>query len=138
MSVLVAENNPGNVNSFTTVMADTEMPFLDWDNWNEYEVDLSAYAGKEIYIALRHTTNGASNVAFFDDFTFNHFAQAGSGIQNLENNLDPKADVAVYNTNGALVATGKAGQALNALGKGVYVVKVTTDGTTRTFKVVRR
>ena len=138
VSVLVAENNPGNVNSFTTVMADTEMPFLDWDNWNEYEVDLSAYAGKEIYIALRHTTNGASNVAFFDDFTFNHFAQAGSGIQNLENNLDPKADVAVYNTNGALVATGKAGQALNALGKGVYVVKVTTDGTIRTFKVVRR
>jgi len=138
VSVLVAESNPGNVNSFTAVMPDTEMPFLDWDNWNEYEVDLSAYAGKEIYIALRHTTNGESNVAFFDDFTFNHFDLDGSGIRSLDDNIETEAAVDVYNLNGALVASGKGRQMLQSMAKGVYVVKTSTSEGVRTFKVVRK
>ena len=136
VSVLVAEKDPQKTSSFTTVMAETEIPFLDWDNWQEYDIDLSAYAGKNIYVAVRHTTNGTSNVAFFDDFTFRHFSSE-TGIQTVSRGIDPMDEVTVYSTNGSLVKTGRGSQTLNSLGKGVYVVKVKSGETTTTTRVVR-
>lgn len=136
VSVLVAESNPNSTSSFTTVMKETEVPFLDWDNWQQYEVDLSAWAGKDIYVAVRHTTNGESNVAFFDDFSFNHFATT-DGIKATMAEIDGATDVAVYTTDGRMVSTGKGSKALESLAKGVYVVKATIGGRTKSMVVVR-
>lgn len=137
VSVLVAESNPSKTSSFTTVMPDTEVPFLDWDNWKEYEVDLSAWAGKEIYIAVRHTTNGESNVAFFDDFTFSHFS-AAEGIQGVGSDFTSDSDVTVYSVDGAIVGRGKGTEALRTLAKGVYVVKVKSGDTVKTLRITRK
>lgn len=137
VSVLVAENNPSKTSSFTTVMPDTEVPLLDWHDWQEYEVDLSAYAGKAIYVAVRHTTDGASNVAFFDDFTFSHFTPA-TNIQGITADLSEDADVSVYSLDGAIIASGKGATALRALAKGVYVVRVSDGLSTQTMKVTKK
>ncbi|MBR6180361.1 MAG: T9SS type A sorting domain-containing protein [Prevotella sp.] len=136
VSVLVAESNPQRTSSFTTVMGETEVPFLDWDNWQNYEVDLSAYAGRDIYIAVRHTTNGASNVAFFDDFTFNHFTNE-SGIQAVSS-IDEQAEVSIYTINGALVKKGVGTKTLQSLAKGVYVVRIKNGETVTTQRVVKK
>ena len=137
VSVLVAEQNPSKTSSFTTVMPDTEVPFLDWDSWQDYEVDLSAYAGKAIYVAVRHTTNGASNVAFFDDFTFEHFAPTTS-IQGVTGDITDNADVTVYSIDGAMVATGKGTTPLRSLAKGIYVVRIQSGNNTKTIRVTKK
>ena len=136
VSVLVAEDNPQKTSSFTTVMKDTEVPFLDGASWKDYEVDLSAYAGKDIYIAVRHTTNGASNVAFFDDFTFSHFGDETSlrGITSINDD----AEVNVYTINGALVKSGRGAKTLQSLAKGVYVVRAKSGDTVTTQRLVRK
>ena len=137
VSVLVAEQNPSKTSSFTTVMPDTEVPFLDWDSWQDYEVDLSAYAGKAIYVAVRHTTNGASNVAFFDDFTFEHFAPTTS-IQGVTGDITDNADVTVYSIDRAMVATGKGTPPLRSLAKGIYVVRIQSGNNTKTIRVTKK
>ena len=136
VSVLVAESNPQSTSSFSVVMKETEVPFLDWDNWQDYEVDLSAYAGKDIYVAVRHTTNGESNVAFFDDFTFNHFTNE-SGIQAVSS-IDEQAEVSIYTINGALVKKGIGTKTLQSLAKGVYVVRIKNGETVITQRVVKK
>ncbi len=137
VSVLVTESNPGSTTSYTTVMGETEVPFLDWDNWQQYEVDLSAWAGKDIYVAVRHTTNGESNVAFFDDFSFNHFSGT-VGIDAAAQDIDSTSDVSVYTVNGSMVKRGKGVKTLDNLGKGVYVVKVHAGDNTKTLRIVRK
>ena len=137
VSVLVAEQAPTKTSSFTTVMPDTEVPFLDWDSWQDYEVDLSAYAGKAIYVAVRHTTNGTSNVAFFDDFTFEHFAPTSS-IQGVTSDLTADADVTVFSIDGAMIATGKGTAPLRSLAKGVYVVRIQSGNSVKTVRVTRK
>ncbi len=72
------------------------------DTWSEYTVDLSEYAGKTIYIAVRHTVNDGL-AAFFDDFYFEHFSAFNttppSGLQSVAGDLqvrlypNPAADV---------------------------------------------
>ncbi|MDE7142530.1 MAG: choice-of-anchor J domain-containing protein, partial [Muribaculaceae bacterium] len=74
VSVLVSTAGNTNTSDFTPVMRTTEMPFLEDYQWHHYEVDLSAYAGQSIYVALRHTTNSPSNLAFYDDFTLSGFS----------------------------------------------------------------
>jgi hypothetical protein len=91
-------------------------------------VDLSAYAGKKIYVAVRHTTNSASFLAFFDDFTFNHVGNADqTGIECAKNITSEDAPVAVYNLNGVQVNNGNQ--------KGMYIIK-TANG--KTVKVIRK
>lgn len=138
VSVLVAESDPEKTSSFTTIMGETEVPFLNWNDWQQYEVDLSAWAGKDIYVALRHTTNGESNVAFFDDFSFNHFFLSTEGIQMTETNIDNNAEVTVYTTDGRMVRSGKGSKTLQTLNKGVYVVKTKSGNHTKTIRIVRQ
>ncbi len=137
VTVLVAESDPQKTNSFVTVMPNTEVPFLDWDNWMHYEVDLSAYAGKDIYVAVRHTTDGTSNVAFFDDFTFSHFGET-DGIQGVTREISSDADVTVYSLDGSLLKRGKGQQVLSSLTKGVYVIRVQDGENVKTLRVARK
>lgn len=128
VEVLVSEAGNTKTTDFKTVMNTTEMTYLGENEWHHFNVDLSAYAGKNIYVAVHHTTNSASFLAFFDDFTFNHVGNADlTGIECVKNITSEDAPVAVYNLNGVQVANGNQ--------KGMYIIK-TANG--KTVKVIRK
>lgn len=138
VTVLVSTDGNTNTADFSVAMRKTEMPFLNNGEWNHYEVDLSAYDGKDIYVALQHTTTSPSNLAFFDDFCFHNFKAAGdSGIDEVKA-IDDNSLVEVFGINGVAVAKGQGLATLAGLAKGYYVVKVTAaNGTVRTFSIAR-
>lgn len=63
------------VASFQQVGKRTQISHND-AKWYQYSVDLSAYAGQNIYVALVHRANSSGYIAFFDDFMFSHFTDA--------------------------------------------------------------
>lgn len=129
VEVLVSEAGNTKTTDFKAVMNTTEMTYLGENEWHHFNVDLSAYAGKNIYVAVHHTTNSASFLAFFDDFTFNHVGNADlTGIECVKNITSEDAPVAVYNLNGVQVANGSQQ-------KGMYIIK-TANG--KTVKVIRK
>lgn len=137
VSVLVSTTGNTNTSDFTPVMEVTEIPYLNNYEWKHYDVDLSAYAGKAIHVALRHTTSSPSNLAFFDDFTLSGFKEIGSGIEDIEagmNGITPETAVSVYNINGVCVASGKGASVIDNLPKGFYIVKADGIKAFRIFK----
>ena len=133
VEVLVSETGNTKTSDFKTVMATKEMSYLSENQWHHFNVDLSAYAGKDIYVAVRHTTVSASFLAFFDDFTFNHVT-LGSTPNAIDTVKGADSEVAVYTANGVLVAKGNAAQALQNLGKGMYVIKAANGKTVKTIR----
>ena len=113
VSVLVSEAGNTSTADFQVVMAETEMPYLGENQWNHYTVDLSAYAGKEVYVAVRHTTVSANWLAFFDDFTFSGLSSAKKGDVNGDGSVDV-ADIAAIISVMAHSAEQQSGTALNA------------------------
>lgn len=136
VTVLVSEAGNTNTADFTTVMGPVEMPLLKLEEWNHYTVDLSAYAGKKIYIALRHTTDTPSNLSFYDDFTFTDVEHASSGIDNITA-VAEDALVEVFNIGGIKVAQGTGLSTLDTLPKGLYIVRVSDGTATSTFRIAR-
>lgn len=136
VTVLVSTTGNTDTKDFEVVLKRTEIPFQHMYEWNHYEVDLSKYADKDIYVALRHTTDGPSNLAFFDDFTFTGFDAAGSGVGEIDAMSD-NAQVEVYSLSGVLVAKGFGISTLQGLDKGLYVVRVAENGAMRTFKIAK-
>lgn len=138
VTVLVSTviDNP-KTSDFTPVMRETEMPFLDAYEWNHYEVDLSAYANIPIKIALRHTTVGASNLAFFDDFTISGVDGYVESIIDVDTDLSADATVEVYNISGIKVAQGKGMQVLDTLGHGFYVVRISDGTSVKAYRIAR-
>jgi hypothetical protein len=56
----------------------------EWDSRNpyqEYNVDLSAYVGQEIFLGFRHFTNVANYALCIDNITVTHVAWAGTTSQ---------------------------------------------------------
>ncbi len=137
VTVLVSTTGNTNTSDFTPVMRKTEMPFLNGDEWHHYEVDLSEYAGKPIYVALQHTTAEPSNVAFFDDFRFSGFDRDSSGIESIEAAIADNAEVEVYSFSGVLVAKGMGSGVLAVLEKGLYIVKVKDGDNSRSFRIAK-
>lgn len=135
ISVLVSETSNTDRNSFTAVLPLQEMPLLERNNWNHYQIDLSKYAGKDIYVAVRDYTEKYAQAAFFDDFTFSGFAEFTTGISAVESEVAADGAVSVYNLNGMKVAQGNGKDVLNGLSKGIYVVKVQTANGVKTMKV---
>jgi len=134
VEVLVSETGNTKTADFKTVMNSTEMSYLGENQWHHFTVDLSAYAGKDIYVALRHTTVSANWIAFFDDFTFTHVTASGeSGINSQR--ISEDALITVFTADGVQVAQGHASQTLQGLRKGLYLIK-TADG--QTVKTVRK
>lgn len=119
VQVLVSTASNTDTNAFEVAMRDTEMPFLGEGQWNHYTVDLSQWAGQEVYVAMRHFTVSPSNLAFFDDFTFTGIA-AGSSVEALDAD---DTQVTVYTVSGLKVAEGEAAATLRQLPKGLYIVK---------------
>ena len=155
VEVLVSTESNTNTADFTTVMATTTMPFYHDDTWEHYTVDLSAYAGKDIYVAVRHTVKDGL-AAFFDDFYFEHFASDFDGVNKV--NSDAKvsvypnpvastlfvagvedAKISVYNMAGSLVATAEGSQIdVDGLAAGVYVVRVATADSVMSTRIVKK
>lgn len=138
VTVLVTEklDNPQPAD-FSVVMSDTEMPFLADGEWNHYDVDLSAYEGKDIKIAVRHTTLGPSNLAFFDDFTISGVDDYVEGIDGVYNDIPADAKVEVYSISGVKVAEGRGLSVLDSVDHGLYVVRVSDGNTVKAYRVAR-
>ena len=135
VEVLVSETSNTDRKSFTTVLPKQDIPLLERNNWKHYEIDLSAYAGKDIYVAVRDYTEKYSQAAFFDDFTFSGIEEFTTGISAVESEVAADGAVSVYNLNGMMVAQGNDKDVLNGLSKGIYVVKVQTANGVKTMKV---
>lgn len=128
VTVLVSENGNSDTKDFKEVMQRTELPLCDNNEWNFYEVPLDEYVGKPVYIALRHTTDAITRLAYFDDFKFTNIDPDGNvgGIEEVT--VDNDTDVEVYRIDGIRVASGKAGEVLKTLDKGLYIVKPLVAG----------
>lgn len=136
VTVLVSTAGNTDTKDFTTVMRTVEMPYLSGHEWNHYTVDLSAYDGQDIYVAMRHTTSSPSNLAFFDDFTFSGFDGDTNGIDNVQA-VGENAEVEVYNAGGVLVARGTGLGVIRSLDKGFYIVRITENGETRALRIAK-
>lgn len=135
VTVYVSEAGNTNTSDFKVVMKETEMPYLKENEWNHYTVNLSAYEGKDIYVAVRHTTVNANWLAFFDDFTFTHVAPAGeSAIQQISS-IAEDAEVSVFNQSGVVVKSGRGANVIESLQKGFYIVKTKQNGETKVWKL---
>lgn len=136
VTVYVNDNGNKNKNEFKVVMNSTEMAYLGENKWHHFTVDLSSYAGKDIFVAVQHTTGSANWMAFFDDFTFTHVYDADPSVGiDVPKAVNADTEVTVYTANGVLVAKGRAAQALQNLNKGMYVVKAANG---QTVKAVRK
>ena len=111
--------------SFETVMASAKLPWSgSAGTWTEYNVDLGKYAGKEIWIALRHTADKDGFVSFFDDFWFEHFtSNTPSGIEDITI-LPADGDTELYNLNGIRVDARNAAPGIYILRNGGKAQKV--------------
>ena len=136
VEVLVSTSGNTSTKDFETVMRAEEMPYLESGEWNHYDVDLSDYAGQQIYVAMRHFTTSASDLAFFDDFTFHNMLTSLAGVDQVSS-IDADAAVEVYNANGLLVAKGNGMSTLDTLGKGFYIVRVSEKSAVRSLRIIK-
>lgn len=135
VTVLVSTAGNTNTKDFETVMRATEMPFCDYGGYNHYTVDLSAYIGQDIYVALRHTTLSPSNLAFFDDFTFSGFKNPETGVEAPEVEFSADALVEAYSVSGVLMASGRGLDTLSDLDRGIYIVRVSEGENIKVFRI---
>lgn len=127
VTVLVSEKGNTDTKDFKEVMLKTELPLCENNEWNFYEVSLDEYAGKPVYIALRHTTDAITRLAYFDDFKFTNIDPNGSSsIEEVA--IDNDTDVEVYRIDGIRVAAGKAADVVKTLDKGIYIIKPVAPG----------
>ncbi len=122
IEVLVSTTGNTNTKDFETVLNGHEMPYAKYGEWLHYDVDLSKYAGKNVYVALRHFTVAASNLAFFDDIAMHNFEEATSEIEEIET-ATAGSTVEVYTVSGLKVAKGNANEVIPSLPRGIYIVK---------------
>ena len=94
--VSTTDNNPS---SFETVVPLTKLDWAGYDeHWTEINVPLSQYAGKQIYVAVRHVADPDSFVSFLDDFWFEHFNGKDSGAMTIVSGNN--AECEYYDLNG--------------------------------------
>lgn len=74
ISVLVSETD-NNRSSFSQLKGweKVEVPYSAQGEYTEFTVDLSAYAGKQIFVAVRHTVGEDGFALFMDDLWFENF-----------------------------------------------------------------
>jgi len=146
--VSVTDDKP---ESFTKIDEGT----LPVDEWQEVSVDLSSVAGKDAYVAIRHTSTDIY-MMFVDDITITrpvtgiHDLTADDGIQiwqsDDELNVSSAAEISsveIFSAAGQLVASHKGGAAavrisLDAQPSGVYVAQVKTVKGMKTFRFAKK
>ncbi len=152
-TVLVSESaDPTDRNAYTTVKEHT-LPYPVKEEYGEFTTDLSAYAGKKVYVALRHKS--VDGLAYlYDDFQYNHFTDMElSGIENVTADgadmavsvsdnaitVSEPASISVVSLSGSVMASAE-GMALDisALESGAYIAVVKTAAGTRSLKFIKR
>lgn len=122
----------------------------------EITVDLSSYAGESVYIAFRHydtfdhnsvliddiVVDGTLGVNDFQAITFNHYFLADSSELKLNASTEMQ-NIQIFSIIGQEVAnrnlTGSdATINLSNLTDGVYIARVSVQGQTETFKIIKR
>ncbi|MRT16666.1 T9SS type A sorting domain-containing protein [Vitellibacter sp. q18] len=125
------------------------------DQGTQYErsLDLSSLAGETVYVAFRHHDVTDMDYLSIDDVVVSGILAVGTNefqgfkyaVANANLNLSANAamdNVAIYNMLGQQVISQKLSSnnetvALSSLQSGVYVVTVTIDGATKTFKIAK-
>lgn len=93
-----------NTSSFVSVKNRTELAYSAEGKFTLYTIDLSKYAGQQIYVALKHTVASTGYVAFFDDFEYQHFTDAYEAVAIEEiSAVETCADEAIYTLQGVRV-----------------------------------
>lgn len=154
-TVLVSESaDPTDRSAYTAVKEHT-LPYPVKDEYGEFTTDLSSYAGKKVFVALRHkSTDGLAYL--YDDFQYNHFTDMElSGIENVtvdgsavdvtvSGNIiavsgTDSASISVVSLSGAVMAAAEGTVLdISALESGAYVAVVKTASVTRSLKFIKR
>ncbi len=88
VTVLVSEVGGTNTNNYTEVFSQ-KLELYDNVAWTPISVDLSAYAGKKIYVAVKSYSSNCLG-GFYDNFEFQHMYKSnrfdinGDGVVDLE------------------------------------------------------
>lgn len=85
VSVLVSEEGGINTSKYTEVYSE-KLELYDNVAWTHIDVDLSEYAGKEIYVAVKSYSSNCLG-GFYDNFEFQHFTSK------FDVNMDGTVDV---------------------------------------------
>ena len=121
--VYVSTNGGYQVADFTDkVTKATELAYDKDGKFTEYTVDLGAYAGQDIFVALHHIGPLSSYVAFFDDFyyeNFDSFVPAGITVV-----TEDDSDALYYDLNGLAVDFAEAAPGIYVKVSGGHASKV--------------
>ncbi|SRX74648.1 T9SS-dependent choice-of-anchor J family protein [Aequorivita antarctica] len=122
-------------------------------DWEEFTVDLDAYAGQDVYIAINHV--GADQFGFqVDDYKvtadvlgvndlafkgFKYFVANNQLILSANTSMDK---IALYNMLGQQVVSQKLTStnetvSISGLQSGIYIATVSIDGANKSFKIVK-
>lgn len=153
-TVMVSTTGPDDIDSFEPVRT-YQVPHPDKEEYTPFVTDLSAYAGRNIWVGLRHkVTDGLAY--FYDDFTYSHFGRSNSGISVVtagSGELQIKVTGNELKVSGAearsLTATSIAGVTvatvsgsntldISGLTPGLYIVTVTTDDTAVSRRFIKK
>lgn len=100
--VLVSETSETDRSTFTQVGDILQPHFFDGTNWTHYSVDLSAYAGKSVYIAIEaFYTNSLGG--FIDNVEIDHVGGITNSIKSLNTDNAANRNEPVYNLSGQRV-----------------------------------
>lgn len=100
----------------------TELAYDKDGKFTEYTIDLGAYAGKPIYVGLRHIGPLNSYVAFFDDFYYENFDSFASTGLTIATGDD--SDAVYYDLNGRQIDFATAAPGIYVKVNGTNAVKI--------------
>jgi hypothetical protein len=124
-------------------------------DWTEYTYDLTAYDGEQVYIAIHYQAQD-SFVLQMDDFEVSAddvLSVEDNVLESVEHSVTanelilragfPIQSVQLYNVLGQEVVntqpdTRTANISISALNQGVYIARVSIEGQTKSFKIVKR
>ena len=154
----VAVSTAGNTNAADFVTIAEWTMTAKQGAWYEYTVDFGAYAGQDIWVAIRHFNCTDYFILSVDDITLS-IGNDGIEENNFAGNLslypNPVSDklmvesetvvsrYEVYNILGEMVANGEVNTEVfelnvNELPAGVYLIRTNAEGTVRTKRFVKR
>lgn len=155
--VMVSTEGPSDLSKFVQVSANM-VPRPENDEYYSFKTSLADYAGKKIWVGLRHTvTDGLAY--FYDDLCFTHVGDfaAGEFTRTIADRADVSvypnpvadvlnvagveaADLTVYSASGAVVAKAEntASIEVDNLAPGAYIIVITTDSDVLTRRFIKR
>jgi len=154
-TVMVSTEGPDDLSSFEQV-ATYQVPHPHGEEYTSFVTDLSAYAGRNIWVGLRHkATDGLA--FFYDDFSYNHVACKGvAGLTVVQGDnsgigvkVTPEAvsvvgadarTIEVFSMAGQRVAAAEGSNTLGVAGlaSGVYIVTVKTADAVMSRRFIKK